>query len=101
MSVFVEAMVLLLPAEAGGRTAPVLPREGSYRPFVRIDGEMGRARFFEGPAVFSPGDAARVMIELETSAAPPDGCEFELLEHDQQIVAVANVMRVCGRSTSV
>jgi len=101
MSVFVEAMILLLPADAGGRTGPVAPREGSYRPFVRIDGQIGRARLLEGPAVLSPGEGARVMIELETDARPSDGCEFQLLEHGGQVVGVASVLRVYGRTTTI
>jgi translation elongation factor EF-Tu-like GTPase len=101
MSVFVEAMILLLPAEAGGRTGPVAPREGSYRPFVRIEGQIGRARLLEGPALLSPGEGARVMIELETDTPPVEGCEFQLLEHDARIVGVASVLRVYGRPTFV
>lgn len=97
VSIYVEAMLLLLPADAGGRTAPVAPREGSYRPFTRVDGQLTRARLLEGPPLLAPGDAARVMLELEgrDAAAICDGAELQLLEHDQRVVGSVTVLRVC------
>ncbi|HYO78006.1 MAG TPA: hypothetical protein VE010_16220 [Thermoanaerobaculia bacterium] len=102
MSVYVEAMLLLLPADAGGRTAPVSPREGSDRPYTLVDGHLGRARLFEGPPSLAPGDAARVMLELEADTADlvRDGAELQLLEHDQRVVGAVTILRVC-RTTSV
>jgi translation elongation factor EF-Tu-like GTPase len=102
MSVYVEAMLLLLPPEAGGRSAPVAPREGSYRPFARIGEQMSRARLFEGPPLLAPGDGARVMLELEVDAASiDDGAELQLLEHGGRVVGAVTVLRVCGRATLV
>jgi translation elongation factor EF-Tu-like GTPase len=101
VSVYVEAMLLLLPPEAGGRSAPVAPREGSYRPFARLGARMSRARLFEGPPLLAPGDGARVMLELETDAAIDDGAELELLEHGGRVVGAVTVLRVCGRATLV
>lgn len=102
MSVFLEAMLLLLPPEAGGRTSPVAPREGSWRPLARLGGHTSRATLFEGPASLAPGDAARVMIELESHAPRLDvDREFELLEDGQQVVAVVSVLRVCRQPTLV
>lgn len=102
VSVYVEAMLLLLPAEAGGRTAPVAPREGSYRPFALIEGELTRARLLEGPPLLGPGDAARVMLEVESGNAPiQNGSELQLLEHGGRIVGSVTVLRVCGRASLV
>jgi hypothetical protein len=44
MSMYLEAMLLLLPPDVGGRRATVAPREGSYRPFARFDASTTRAR---------------------------------------------------------
>lgn len=96
MSVYIEAMLLLLPPDAGGRSAPVAPREGSYRPYTRVDGWLGRARLLEGPPLLAPGDAARVMLELEGEPALHRGVELQILEHDERIVGAATVLRVCG-----
>jgi translation elongation factor EF-Tu-like GTPase len=102
MSVFIEAMLLLLPPDAGGRHSPVAPREGSYRPFVRIDDSTSRVRLLEGPPLLVPGDEARVMLEVETeSAIVRSGAEYQLLEHDEQVVGILTVLRVCGRVLSV
>jgi hypothetical protein len=35
VSGFLEAIVTLLPADAGGRSHPIAPREGNYRPALR------------------------------------------------------------------
>ena len=98
MSLYVEAKLLHLPPDAGGRSAPVAPREGSYRPFTRVDGRLGRARLLEGPPLLAPGDAARVMLELDLAgeAVVHRGDELEILEHGERIVGAATVLRVCG-----
>ena len=102
MSVYIEAMLLLLPPEAGGRSAPVAPREGSYRPFALVGDRVSRARLFEGPPLLAPGDGARVMLELEADDVPiADGAELQLLEHGGRVVGAVTVLRVCGRATLV
>jgi len=104
MSVYVEAMLLLFPPDAGGRTAPVAPREGSYRPFTRVDDRVSRALLLEGPPRLAPGDAARVMLELEddlAASALRNGTELELLEHGDRVVGSITVLRVCGRASLV
>ena len=96
MPVFVEAMLLLLPPDAGGRQSPVAPREGSYRPFMRVDEQTTRARLLEGPPLLLPGDEARVMLEVEGDGrAVRDGAEYPVLELDQRVVGIVTVMRVC------
>jgi len=99
---YVEAMLLLLPPEAGGRLRPIAPREGSYRPFARIDGELSRVRVIEGPPLLMPGDEARVVVEVEDEArALGAGAEVCLFEHDEQPVALLTVVRVCrGAATA-
>ena len=57
MGDFLEANVLLLPPDAGGRLEPIAPRDGSYRPHV---GSM-RVRFIEGPPMIQPGSSGRVV----------------------------------------
>ncbi|HYH07211.1 MAG TPA: hypothetical protein VEK11_09170 [Thermoanaerobaculia bacterium] len=101
MSTYLEAMLLLLPPDAGGRSAPVAPREGSYRPFVAAGDVVTRARLIEGPPRLAPGDEARVMLEVESDAIPAyDGSELHVLEHGQQLVGIVTVLRVC-RSTNI
>jgi hypothetical protein len=93
---YVEAMLLLLPPEAGGRALPIAPREGSYRPFARIDGERARVRVIEGPPLLGPGDEARVVVEVESDACILHaGSEVPLFEHDPEPVALLTVVRVC------
>lgn len=100
MSTYLEAMLLLLPPDAGGRSAPVAPREGSYRPFVAAGDVVTRARVIEGPPRLAPGDEARVMLEIESDAIPAsDGSELHVLEHGRQLVGIVTVLRVC-RSTN-
>lgn len=97
VSDFLEALVSMLPREAGGRSTPVLPRDGSYRPFARVAGEerIVRVRFIEGPPVLAPGDSARVMVEIETNNVDlPLGGELDLFEHDLQPVGIMTVTRV-------
>ncbi|HEX8620266.1 MAG TPA: hypothetical protein VF911_21985 [Thermoanaerobaculia bacterium] len=105
VSVYVEALMLLLPREAGGRTAPVAPREGSYRPFARVGDRTTRALLLEGPPLLAPGDAARVMLELEADTGVErtidEGTELQLLEHDERVVGTVTVLRVCRRATFV
>jgi hypothetical protein len=96
MSTFVEAMLLLLPPDAGGRSAPVAPREGSYRPFARHGPRVVRARLFEGPPLLGPGEEDRVMLELESDIDDVvRGAELQILESEERIVGVATVLRVC------
>lgn len=99
MSTYLEAMLLLLPPDAGGRSAPIAPREGSYRPFVAAGDVVTRARLIEGPPRLAPGDEARVMLEVESEIPATDGSELHLLEHGQQLVGIVTVLRVC-RSTN-
>lgn len=99
MSAYVEAMLLLLPPDAGGREAPVAPREGSYRPFAWIGGQLTRIRLLEGPAQLGPGEEARVMIEIEKDVALRRGAELRVVELDDRIVGIATVVRVCRTVT--
>lgn len=96
MSTFLEAMLLLLPPDAGGRTAPVAPREGSYRPYARQGPRIVRARVFEGPPLLAPGESDRVVLELEDDfVGLRRGAELEVLERDERVVGHLTVMRVC------
>jgi len=106
MSIFVEAMFLLLPPDAGGREAPIAPRDGSYRPFARHGGRVVRARLFEGPPRLGPGEEGRVMIELESDGAGDTegigrGAELQILEHGERVVGLLTVLRVCRSPVSV
>ncbi len=102
MSVFVEAMLLLLPPDAGGRATPVAPREGSYRPFARAAGRTMRATLLEGPPRLAPGDEARVVLELDSDfESVREGAELQLLELDERVVGMLTVLRVCGPATLV
>lgn len=96
VSGYFEAIVLLLPREAGGRSAAIAPREGNYRPFARLsDGPMLRLRFIEGPPLVAPGDAARVVVEMEAEYDITPGAELDLFEHDAKtgVITVARVWR--------
>jgi len=96
MSGFVEAMLLLFPPEAGGRHTPIAPREGSDRPFARVDGQTTRARLIEGPPLLAPGDEARVVVEIESAEETlRAGSEFPLVEPEDRIVGIVTVLRVC------
>lgn len=98
MSTFLEAMLLLLPPDAGGRSAPVAPREGSYRPFARHGPRVVRACLFEGPPLLGPGEEDRVMLELESDIDNVHrGVELEILELGERVVGLATVLRVCTR----
>ena len=98
MSSFLEAMVLLLPPDVGGRTRAVAPREGSYRPFARIGGELVRLRVIEGPAVLAPGEGARVVLECDADRALQEGEELPILELDERVVGQLTVLRVIGKA---
>lgn len=92
---FAEALVLLLPPEAGGRRRAIAPRDGSYQPFVRIDGRLARIRLFEGPPLLGPGEEGRVMLELD-AADVVEGAELPLVELHEQVVGFVTVLRVFG-----
>lgn len=92
---FLEALVTFLPADAGGRALPVAPREGSYRPHVRVgpDEPRLRIRFIEGPPLIAPGQEALVVVELESDVQLAGGCELDVLEHER-LVGLMTVTRV-------
>jgi hypothetical protein len=96
MSDFVEAIVVMLPREAGGRASAVFPREGNYRPYVReAEGPLLRVRFIEGPPTLSPGDVARVVMEMDGGHGVfLPGCELDLLEHEAVRTGLVTVSRV-------
>lgn len=98
MSSFLEAMVLLLPPDVGGRTRAVAPREGSYRPFARIGDDLVRLRVIEGPAILAPGEGARVVLECDADRVPCEGDELQLLELDDRVVGQLTVLRVIGKA---
>lgn len=99
MTDFLEAVVTMLPPDIGGRTDPVLPRAGSYRPFARLrsGGPLLRVRFIEGPPTLAPGDSDRVVLELETTDVADEvlvtGAELELIEREMRAVGVVTVSR--------
>ena len=95
MSAFVDALLVLLPPDAGGRHHPVAPRDGSYRPFAWFDEQLTRIRLLEGPAVLAPGEEARVVLEIESDLAMTRGDELRVVEHDDRVVGIATVVRVC------
>jgi hypothetical protein len=94
---FLEAHVLLIPSEAGGRNAAIAPRAGDYRPFVKsAAGAMLRLRFIEGPPRIAPGQGGRVVAELETpvpfDALFAPGAELDVVEHER-VVGILTVSR--------
>jgi hypothetical protein len=97
MGDFLEGLVLLLPAEVGGRQKPIAPREGSYRPFL---GSIP-VRFIEGPPTIAPGHSGRVVVEIE--APLPDesslvpGSELQIIE-DERVVGLLTVTRLWRRA---
>jgi hypothetical protein len=107
MSDFIEAIVTLLPSEAGGRNDVVLPRDGSYRPFARFcpGGPLLRVRFIEGPPTLGPGDSGRVVLELETpgidDALLVSGAELELVEFAGSSVGLVTVTRLWREAVAV
>lgn len=106
MSDFVEAVISLLPSEAGGRRAAVEPREGSYRPWLRAGetGERIRVRVIEGPPRLAPGDEALVVAEVESAmsdGALRPGAELELVELEARAVGIVTVQRIWRRAVAV
>lgn len=99
VSSYVEATLLLLPPDAGGRTAPVAPRDGSYRPFAWIDRHLTRLRLLEGPSRIDPGEEARVVLEIESDVTMERGVELRVMESGERIVGIATVLRVWGKAT--
>ena len=99
MSSFIEATLLLLPPEAGGRESAVAPREGSYRPFAWIDERLARIRLFEGPPLLAPGEEARVVLEVEADVHLERGEELRVVELDDRVVGIATVVHVCRTVT--
>ena len=100
---FLEAVLALMPADAGGRTSSVSPRDGSYRPFaVAAGGERLRIRVIEGPPTIAPGGNGSVVAELETPVRVADliaGMELDLIEHDRR-VGILMVTRLCRPLTA-
>ena len=90
---FLEAVVLLLPTDAGGRVLGIAPREGSYRPTVGST----PMRFIEGPPTIEPGQAARVVVEIEEGADRLQlnaGAELQIFEQER-VVGILTVTRLC------
>jgi hypothetical protein len=98
MGDFLEAVVLLLPADAGGRLEPISPREGTYRPLV---GSL-RARFIEGPPTIDPGSSGLVVVELETVADRDlvAGSELPIIEQGR-VVGLLTVTRLWRNALAV
>ena len=95
MPSFLEAQVLLLPSDVGGRPLPIAPRDGNYRPSVRA-GEGGASfpvRFIEGPPWLTPGSYARVVVEIESESTVTAGQELQLVE-GTRVVGMLTVLRV-------
>lgn len=88
MTDFIEALVLLLPRDAGGRREPIAPRAGTYRPLLGST----PARFIEGPPAIEPGSAGLVVIELESAFDCDAGSEMQIIE-DGRVVGVLTVTR--------
>lgn len=99
MSAFIEATLLLLPADVGGRSTAVAPRDGSYRPFAWIAERLTRIRLLEGPPRLAPGEEARVVLEIEADVDVIHGEELRVVELDDRVVGVARVDRVCRLGT--
>lgn len=92
---FVEAVVTMLPLEVGGRTGPVMPRHGSYQPYVRVGRTLQRVRFIEGPPMLSPGDSGRVVFEVSTHALrESEGTDVDIIELEGHTVGIATILRV-------
>jgi len=90
VSDFLEAYVVLIPSEVGGRGDAIAPRAGDYRPFVKsATGAMLRLRFIEGPPRIAPGQEGRVVAELETpvtdDALFAPGAELDVIEHERVV----------------
>ena len=99
VSSYIEATLLMLPADAGGRETAVAPREGSYRPFAWVNERLTRIRLLEGPARLAPGEDARVVLEVEAEIDVMRGEELRVVELDDRVVGIATVLRVCRTAT--
>lgn len=101
MSTFIEARLALLPADAGGRTGSIAPRDGSYRPFVRFDTGVGTARLrvIEGPPLLGPGDDAHVVAEVEDEIEVVVGSDGLVVELGARVVGLLTVVSVCRGRT--
>jgi hypothetical protein len=91
MGDFLEAVVLLLPPDAGGRHEPIAPREGTFRPLVG----SARARFIEGPPAIEPGCSGLVVIEMESASdfELAAGAEVPIVEENR----IIGLLTVCRR----
>jgi len=95
---YLEALMLLLPSEAGGRQSAIEPRQGAYRPMARTaDGSTLRVRIIEGPPRVAPGQDARVVAEVESpqvvEALLAPGSELDLIEQER-VVGILTVARL-------
>ena len=95
---FLEAVVTLFPADAGGRERPIAPRDGNYRPALRWKGDEALPiRFIEGPPWIAPGQDGRVVAEIEAEAFDDAGlaagCELDLVERER-VVGIVTVVRL-------
>ena len=88
MGDFLEAVVLLLPPDAGGRFEPIAPRQGTFRP--RIGSAWGRV--IEGPPAIEPGCSGLVVIELESVCDLAAGAEVPIVE-ENRIIGLLTVTR--------
>jgi hypothetical protein len=100
VSGFLEAIVTLLPADAGGRSRPIAPRDGNYCPALRRalqDAPPIPIRFIEGPPWIAPGQDGKVVVEIEGGALDcagfASGLELELVE-GQRVVGILTVVRL-------
>jgi len=95
---FLEAVVFLLPTDAGGRADPIAPREGSYQVIVGTT----PMRFIEGPPTIEPGQAGRVVIEIRNEDIDrlqiTAGAELEIVEQER-VVGLLTVTRLCRSMT--
>lgn len=75
----------------------VMPRDGSYEPYARIagDDQLLHVRFIEGPPRVLPGEAARVVLQVDDEASGLyPGAELELLENGDRRVGLITVSRL-------
>jgi hypothetical protein len=99
VSGFLEAIVTLLPTDAGGRIHPIAPRDGNYCPALRSSLQSAPSipiRFIEGPPWIAPGQEGRVVVEIEGGgldcAGFGLGLELELVE-GLRVVGILTVVR--------
>jgi len=104
VSEFVELFVTFLPSDAGGRTDPIAPRDGTYRPVLRArHGASARVIFLEGPPQIAPGDGAIVVAQFEERGdeALVAGDDLDVVEPGERLVGLATLMRVMRPVISV